>query len=217
MEKKTIFIAEDHTILREGLCSLLAKEKDLEIIGEAADGREAIKNIEKLTPDLVLLDLSMPKMNGISVIKDIKSRFPKTRILILTVHKSEEYILETFDSGADGYCIKYATHEELLIAIRKVLSGKTYISPEISETVLEGYIEGRKTLKKDTTFDTLTQREKEILKLIGEGNTNKEIAKFLCISVKTADKHRANLMKKLNIHNAAKLTAYAIQKGLVTK
>ncbi len=215
-EKTKIIIAEDHTILREGLCHLLETQEEYEIVGQAADGKEAIKQVENKQPDLILLDISMPRMNGISVIKDIKARYPDTRIMVLTVHKSEEYILETFQSGADGYCLKYANHKELLLGIRNIMSGKRFISPEISDKVLEGYLEGKKTLKPESTWHTLTQREKEILKLVGEGYTNKEIANYLCISVKTVDKHRANLMKKLDIHNASALTAYAIEKGLVT-
>lgn len=215
MAKKRVVIAEDHTILREGLSAML-DTPELEVVAEADDGLAAIRAVEKYEPDLLLLDLSMPKMNGIAAIKDLKSRFPKTRILVLTVHKSETYILEAFQSGADGYCLKYATYDELQIAIANVLAGKPYLSPEISEKVLEGYLEGRRTLKTNTTWDNLTQREKEILKLVGEGYTNKEISDYLCISVKTVDKHRANLMKKLDIHNAASLTAYAIEKGLVT-
>jgi DNA-binding NarL/FixJ family response regulator len=215
MKKKTVVIAEDHTILREGLSTLL-EANDLDVVAEAEDGLMAIRKVEQHQPDLLLLDLSMPKMNGIAAIKDIKSRFPDTRILVLTVHKSEEYILETFRSGADGYCLKYANYDELQTAIQNVLTGKTYLSPDISEKVLEGYLEGRRELKNQSAWESLTQREKEILKLIGEGYTNNEIADYLCISVKTVDKHRANLMKKLDIHNAAKLTAFAIEKGLVS-
>lgn len=215
-EKYRVVVAEDHTILREGLATLLDTLDEIEVVGQAEDGLKAIRCVEKHTPDLLLLDLSMPKMNGIAAIKDIKSRFPETKILVLTVHRSESYILETFQSGADGYCLKYANYDELQLAIRHVLSGKPYLSPEISEKVLEGYLEGRKTLKENTSWDSLTQREKEILKLVGEGYTNKQIAELLFISVKTVDKHRANLMKKLDIHNAANLTAYAIDKGLVT-
>jgi len=216
-KKFRVVVAEDHTILREGLVTLLDSLNEIEVVGQAEDGLKAIRAVEKHTPDLLMIDLSMPKMNGIAAIKDIKGRYPETKILVLTVHKSESYILETFQAGADGYCLKYANYDELQMAIRHVLSGKPYLSPDVSEKVLEGYLEGRKTLKENSTWDNLTQREKEILKLVGEGHTNKEIADFLFISVKTVDKHRANLMKKLDIHNAAKLTAYAIERGLVTR
>jgi DNA-binding NarL/FixJ family response regulator len=216
-EKKKIVLAEDHKILREGLKSLLRGEDALEVIGEAEDGFQAIRCVEEYGPDLLLLDLSMPRMDGISAIKEIKSRFPETRVLALTIHESDDYILETFKSGADGYCLKEADRSELLSAIRTVLSGKRYISPGISDRVLEGYLEGRKTLKSTSSWDSLTEREKEIIKLIGEGYKNKEIADYLCISVKTVEKHRSNLMRKLDIHTASALATLAVEKGLVTK
>lgn len=218
MEEKTnIVIAEDHTILREGLRSLLSLSDNFEVVGEAEDGLGAVRSVVSCKPHLVLLDLSMPKMEGIAVIREIKRQCPQTKILALTVHKSEDYILEAFRSGVDGYCVKDATHDELLLAIKSVLSGKPYVHPGIAGKVLEGYIEGRKTLKSESSWEMLTQREREVLKLIGEGYKNKEIADYLCISVKTVEKHRANLMNKLDIHNASALTAYAIEKGLVTK
>jgi len=217
VEKKKIVIAEDQKILREGLKSLLSSSDDFEVVGEAEDGLNAVRCVEKFTPELLLLDLSMPKMSGISAIKEIKSQFTETKILVLTVHESEEYILEVFKSGADGYCLKDASHSELLMAIKSVLSGKRYISPGISGKVLEGYLDDRETLKSSSSWDSLTQREREILKLVGEGYKNKEIADYLCISAKTVEKHRSNIMGKLDLHTASALTAYAIKKGLVTK
>jgi len=215
--KYRIVIAEDHTILREGLRALLASSPDLEIVGEAEDGREAIRYVEKLKPHLILTDLSMPRMNGMDAIREIKRRSPETKILVLTVHKTEEYILATLKAGADGYLLKESTRAELLMAVKHVLSGKHYISPGISDKVLEGYLDGRRTLKTRTVWETLTQREREILKLIAEGYKNKRIADDLCISVKTVEKHRANLMEKLDLHNVQALTAYAIEKGLVSR
>jgi DNA-binding NarL/FixJ family response regulator len=215
--KYRIVIAEDHTILREGLRSLLTSGSEFEVVGEAEDGREAIRCVEKLKPDLILTDLSMPRMNGMEAIREIKKRSPETKILVLTVHKTEEYILATVRAGADGYLLKDSTHAELLMAVKHVLSGKRYISPGISDKVLDGYLEGRKTLKTRTSWETLTQREREILKLIAEGYRNKEIAEELCISVKTVEKHRSNLMEKLNLHNIQALTAFAIEKGLVSR
>ncbi len=214
---KRIVLAEDHRLLREGLKALLLTEKNLQVVDEAENGLEAVKCVEKHNPDLILLDLSMPKVSGISVIKELKSRFPKVKILALTIHESDQYVLEAFESGADGYCLKDASRDELLLAIESVLSGKIYISPGISENVMEGYLEGKKTLKGSTAWDNITQREKDVLKLIGEGHRNKEIATVLNISVKTVEKHRANIMKKLDLHNVSALTAYAIEKKLVTK
>jgi DNA-binding NarL/FixJ family response regulator len=214
--KYRIVIAEDHTILREGLRSLLTSGSEFEVVGEAEDGREAIRCVEKLKPDLILTDLSMPRMNGMEAIREIKKRSPETKILVLTVHKTEEYILATVRAGADGYLLKDSTHAELLMAVKHVLSGKRYISPGISDKVLDGYLDGRRTLKTRTSWETLTQREREILKLIAEGYKNKEIADDLCISVKTVEKHRSNLMEKLNLHNVQALTAFAIERGLVS-
>jgi DNA-binding NarL/FixJ family response regulator len=216
-QKVRIVIAEDHTILREGLKSLLSSNPDFEIIGEAEDGREAIRCVEKFKPDLILMDLSMPRMNGMDAIKEIKKRFSETKILVLTVHKTEEYILATLKSGADGYILKDSTHAELVLAVKNVSSGKHYISPGISEKVIEGYLEGKKTLKRKSSWETLTQREREILKLIAEGYKNKEIGDYLCISPKTVEKHRANLMEKLDLHNVQALTTFAIEKGLVSR
>ena len=216
-EKKRVVIAEDHKILRQGLRSLLSTSEDLEVVGEAGDGMSAIRIIKEVDPDLVLLDLNMPKMDGIAVIKEIKQRSPETKILALTMHRKEDYVLEVFNSGGDGYCLKSSGHEDLMMAIQAVLAGKRYISPEISGLVLEGYLESRKTIKKKSSFETLTQREKEVLKLVGEGYQNKEIADYLCISAKTVEKHRANIMQKLDLHTASALTAYAIEKGLVVK
>ena len=215
-QKKRIVIAEDHTILREGLKALLASDPDLDVVGEAADGREAIRRAGELTPDLLLLDLSMPRMNGIEAIGEIKEQSPATRVLVLTVHKTEEYVLASLEAGADGYVIKDATREELLLAIRNVLNGKRYLSPDISGTVIEGYLQGKKTQKPFQQCGTLTSREREVLKLIAEGYKNREIADFLCISQKTVEKHRDNIMKKLDRHSSSALTAYALERGIVT-
>ena len=212
-----VVIAEDHTILREGLRALLSAESDLEVVGEAEDGRQAIRRVEELGPDLILTDLSMPKMNGVEAIREIKKHAPETKVLALTVHKAEEFILEVLQAGADGYILKDASSEELMMAIKSVLGGKRYLSPSVSQMVIEGYLEGRKSIASSSPWDTLTKREREILKLIAEGHKNKEIADYLYISVKTVEKHRANLMKKLDLHSAAALTAYAMERGLVTR
>jgi len=216
-KKNRIVIVEDHKILREGLCSLLAAGGDIDVVGEAGDGMAAIRTIRNTMPDLVLLDINMPKMDGIAVIREIKQHSPEVRILALTMYRNEDYILEVFNSGGDGYCLKSSGKEDLMTAIDTVLSGKPYVSPEISGLVLQGYLESRKKSRMVSSLETLTQREKEVLKLVGEGFQNKEIADYLCISTKTVEKHRANIMQKLDLHSASELTAYAIEKGLVVK
>jgi len=212
-----IVLADDHTILREGLRALLSADPDFEIIGEAGDGREAVRCVEKLGPDLLLMDLSMPRMSGMDAISEIKKRYPETKIIALTVHKTEEYLLSTLQAGVDGYVLKDATHDELVMAIHNVMAGKRYLSPGISEKIIEGYLEGKEDSLSVSSWQKLSQREREVLKLIAEGYKNKEIAEDLCISLKTVEKHRANLMKKLDLHNAAVLTVYAVEKGLVSR
>ncbi len=216
--KQRIFIVEDHTLLRSGLCALLSQDPEIEIVGEADNGRDAIRAIGTLSPDLVLMDLTMPGMNGIEAIVDIKRRNPGTRVLVLTIHKTEEYIHESLRAGADGYILKDATHDELRVGIRSVLNGKTYLSPDISGKVINGYLgTGKATTESSSAgnWGTLTHREREVLKLVAEGHTNKYIADYLCLSIKTVEKHRSNLMKKLDLHNASTLTSYAIERGLV--
>jgi DNA-binding NarL/FixJ family response regulator len=218
MEKNLrIVLAEDHTILREGLRALLSADPAFKIVGEAQDGRDAVRCVEKLSPDLMLMDLSMPRMSGMDAIREIKKRFPETKVIALTVHKTEEYLLTTLQAGVDGYVLKDATHKELVMAINNVMEGKPYLSPGVSEKVIEGYLEGKESSQAVSSWDTLSQREREVLKLIAEGFKNKEIAEELCISFKTVEKHRANLMKKLDLHNAAALTVYAVEKGLVSR
>lgn len=216
-EPYRIIIAEDHTILREGLRALLSLKPEYEVVGEAEDGRDAIRCVSEERPDLVLMDLSMPKMNGLEAIKEIKKVSSETRIIVLTVHKTEEYIFASLRAGADGYVLKDATHAELEMAIANVLKGKRFLSPGISEKVIGGYLEGKTGVESRSAWDTLTQREREILKLIAEGNKNKDIADYLCISLKTVEKHRTNLMKKLDLHNVASLTAFAMEKGLINQ
>ena len=213
-----IVLAEDHTILREGVRALLSAEPDLEIVGEAENGQDALRLANQLAPDMVLMDLTMPRSNGTEAIAAIKRRNPDTRIIALTVHKTEEYIRAALDAGASGYVLKDDSHQDLLHAIRNVLRGRVYLSPGITDRVVTGYLDqrsGQPDAEAPRSWDLLTAREREIIKLIAEGNKNRTIAEYLSVSTKTVEKHRSNLMQKLNLHNASALTAYAFENGLV--
>ena len=215
MTKHRLIVAEDHVVMREGLCSMLESTGLYEIVGQAKNGLEAIRQAEKEVPDLMLLDISMPKLNGLSVIHDLKSKYPKIKFIVLTVHDTEEYLREIFGAGANGYCLKKGDFSELLTAIDTVLHGQPYVSPHITQPLLDNFMRSSKTQKLAAAGRALTQREKEILKLVGEGYKNKQIAELLFISVKTVEKHRSNLMAKLDLHNSVALTTYAIRQGLV--
>jgi DNA-binding NarL/FixJ family response regulator len=210
-----ILIAEDHALVREGLKVLLSQDPQFEIVGEAEDGRDAVRAIGELKPQVVLMDLTMPGMNGMEAIVDIKRRYPEVRVLVLTLHKTEEFVLASLRAGADGYILKEATPGELRLAVRTVASGKTYLSQDVLGKVAGDSQSRGKALPTNGVWDTLTQREREVLKLVAEGKSNKAIAEYLFLSAKTVEKHRAKLMVKLGMRNAAALTTYAIQRGLV--
>ncbi len=210
-----VVIAEDHAILRAGLCAMLATEPDFQVIGEASSGRDAIRLVGKLNPDLLLLDLSMPNSNGTEAINTIKKRYPDTKIVVLTVHKAEEYIRAALEAGADGYVLKDDDQAELFTALRNILDGKPYLSPSICDKIVSGYLGGSSEKASTHTWSALTQREREVMKLIAEGHRNKGVAEYLSISPKTVEKHRSNLMKKLNLHSASAITAFAIENGLI--
>lgn len=216
-----IVLAEDHRILRDGLRAIFVNEPDLELAGEATDGREAINQARELLPDLMILDLSMPRMDGLSALKEIKRVAPKTRVLVMTVHRTEEYVFRAIEDGADGYLLKDASATELLLAVRSVLAGERYLSAAVATQVVSAYLK-RKSPQGDSSrprsvMETLSTREREVLKLVAEGYRSREIGEFLYISEKTVDKHRSNMMRKLGVHSAAALTAFAIEKGLVTR
>lgn len=216
-QRYRLVIAEDHTILREGLKALLSSRPDLEVVGEAADGREAVRWAQELTPDLMMLDLSMPRSNGLEALKEIKRISPHTKVLVLTVHKTEDYVFTALQAGADGYVLKDSSASELMLAVRSVLNGERYLGPAIASTVVSGYLGTKDATALRPAFDELSTREREVLKLIAEGYRTKDIAEYLCISPKTVEKHRANLMDRLKLHTVSALTTYAIEKGLVTK
>jgi DNA-binding NarL/FixJ family response regulator len=214
--RRRLLIADDHAIMREGLRALLETDETLQVVGTVENGREAVSAVREHRPDLVLMDLSMPHMDGLSAIRELTLRSLPTRVLVLTMHRTEEHIRAALQAGAGGYVLKDASRSELLAAIRTVLSGKTYISPAVADRIVTCYLEnggGSRAVR--SLSDTLTAREKQVLKLIAEGRRNREIAEALFLSVKTVEKHRANLMGKLDLHNTAALTAFAIANKMV--
>jgi two-component system response regulator NreC len=216
-----IVLVEDHRILREGLRAIFASEPDLVLVGEATDGLEGIQHAKELQPDLLILDLSMPRMDGLAALKEIKRVAPKTRVLIMTAHRNEEYIFRAIDNGADGYLLKDASAAEMLLAVRSVLAGERYLSAAVATQVVAAFLNRKGGTERPagtrSVLDTVSEREREVLKLVAEGYRSREIGELLCISEKTVEKHRANLMRKLGVNSASALTAFAIEKGLVTR
>ncbi len=212
MDKKfTILIVEDHTLLRHGLVDMILSDPTLEVIGEVDNGRDAIQQAKILMPDLILMDLNLPIMNGTEALSEIKRANPNMKVMVLTVHKADEYIRDTLKSGADGYMLKNATRDEFMLAVHTVLDGGNYLSEEIAANFNDISVNDSVA-----DWEKLSNREREVLKLVAEGYTNKQIANFMSISIKTVEKHRSNLMSKLSLHNSAALTAYAIENKLVT-
>lgn len=214
MEKIRVLVVDDHTILREGLRSLLESENDFDVVAEADNGHKAVEYVRKYKPDVVLMDIAMPLLNGINATEQIRRERRCTQVLILSQHESEEYIRRALAAGASGFLLKDTNSTELINAIRAVHQGESILSPAVTRLVIEDYLRWGDIQPKETR-DGLTPRESEVLQLIAEGNTNKQIAKILCISIKTVQAHRSNLMKKLDLHDKAELVKYAIQKKII--
>lgn len=215
-KRTRILVADDHTIVRQGLRAILEGEPDIEVVGEAADGREAVKKAVSLAPDVVIMDVSMPKMNGLEATARIVKGNPAIKVVALTMHNSEEYVFSLLKAGAKGYLLKESVSSDLVEAIHAVEGGGTYLHPSISSRVVEVYLKGPQAKARSGKVDVLTPREREILQLIAEGHTNKEIAGMLVLSVKTIENHRTRIMDKLEIHNVAGLTRYAIDRGIAS-
>ena len=211
-----VLLAEDHTIVRKGIRSLLDGEADIEVVGEADNGREAIAGVEALQPDIVLMDHTMPILNGLEATRQIVKRFPAVKVLILTMHTNEEYIFEFLQAGASGYLVKQTAPTELVTAIHAVYRGDSFLSPSISKTVISGFVRQSEALGGEDGYDLLTDREHEILQLITEGYSTKEVAEQLHISAKTVATHKVHIMEKLNIHSMTELVKYAIRKGVIS-
>ncbi len=223
MGKIRILLADDHELVRSGLAKLLETYKDLVVVGEAGDGLEAVEKTKKLNPDVLVIDLSMPKLSGIEATKIVRKECPTVAVVVLTMHQNEEYVYQIFKSGAGGYILKEAGKDELAAAIHTVARGEKYFSSRISEIMVSGFL--RKSAGRDERTPSelddagfpLTKREKEVLSLIAQGLNNQEISEKLFISPRTADTHRTNIMQKLDIHDAANLVKFAIEHGFSVK
>jgi DNA-binding NarL/FixJ family response regulator len=209
-----IIIADDHAMLRHGLSKSFQNEKDMEVIAQAKDGRTTVELVKELSPNIVIMDIGMPDLNGIEATRQIIKENPKVKIIALSMHSSKNFIIEMFKAGASGYLLKDCEFDELINAIRLVMNNKTYISPAISDVVVDNYMRQPGANAKESAYSILSQREREILQLLTEGKATKQIAKRLHISPKTVEVHRLNLMGKLKIDSIAQLTKYAIQEGL---
>jgi DNA-binding NarL/FixJ family response regulator len=210
-----VIIADDHHLVRQGIRSLLAQADDILVVGEASDGYEAIKLIEELKPDVVLLDIGMPRMGGIQTIEQLKLSKIQTHLVMLSMHTDSQLVRQALRAGANGYILKSSLFEELLLAVRAAAQGNTYLSPEVSQVAVDALRAGSDTSDTSTAFDKLTSREREVLKLLTEGLSNKDIADLLMLSTRTVEKHRANLMLKLDVHDVAGLTRVALKHGLI--
>lgn len=213
--KIKVLIADDHPIVRSGICSLLESQTDLEVVGEAESGREAISMARELMPDVVVMDIAMPDVNGLEATRQIKKHSPHINILALTVYDNEEYFFQMLSAGASGYLPKKAATEELVQAIRAVHQGAAFLYPTVAKKLIGEYLRRVDSGEELASYDGLTPREKEVLKLIAEGFTNQEIANQLYLSKKTIETHKENIMNKLNMHNRVELVKYAIRKGLI--
>ena len=216
MQKIRVLLADDHTVVRQGLRVLLEAEMDITVVGEASSGREAVQMTKKLLPDVVIMDIAMPSLNGVEATRQITKEVPTAKLLILSSYNDDEYVHQVTGAGATGYLLKQTAATDLIKAVRETRNGNAYFSPAISKRLMERYREAVLSgapVRKQT--DLLTSREAEVLQLIAEGRANKQIAAELCISIKTVEKHRQQVMNKLNIHDIAGLTRYAISKGVI--
>jgi DNA-binding NarL/FixJ family response regulator len=218
MPKIKVLVVDDHTIVRHGIYALLGLMSDIELVGEAVNGREALEKVRKLMPDIVLMDIAMPLMDGLEATRRISKEFPRTKVIALTQYDDREFVFPVIEAGARGFISKTAASSELASAIRSVYRGDSYLSPSVARVFVEGYQQGIAVdaLREQDPYRQLTNREREILKLLAEGHTTQEIANMLVLSPKTVDRHKTNLMAKLAIHSRAELIKYALRKGIIT-
>jgi NarL family two-component system response regulator LiaR len=216
MQKIRVLVVDDHTVVRDGICALLALAGDIEVVGEAANGSEALKMVKELTPDVVLMDIAMPIMGGLEATRRISKEFPKTKILVLTQHDDKEYVFPVIESGASGFISKAGASSDLTQGIRSVYRGDSFLAPSVAKLLVQDYQRNTGERTKQDPYHQLTERERDILKLLAEGHSTQEIADMLVITPKTVEGHKTNLMAKLGIHNRIDLVKYALRKGIIT-
>jgi len=209
-----VLVADDHVVMREGICLLLEAEPDIEVVGQASDGLEAYEKARELKPDVVLMDITMPRMSGLAATRQLRATLPETQVLVLTMHEGDEFFFRVLQAGASGYVLKGASSDELLSGIRAVYQGGVYLYPTMARKLMSDYLS--RLSSEQEGYDELTSREREVLTLIAEGLTTREIAERLVISANTVQTHRQNVMDKLDLHNRSELIKYAIRKGLIT-
>ena len=214
MAKIKVLVADDHAIVREGLKQLINSQQDIEIVGEAGDGMEALEKIRALRPNVVLLDIAMPRLNGLEAISLIKEALPSVQIVVLSMHTKENYVHQALASGALGYVLKASPGPEVLGAIKAVHQGEYFLSSKIKAEVIGAYLKSRKRQPEIRGYDTLSERERRVFRLVVEGNTNKQIGDLLCVSPKTVEKHRSNVMKKLGKTDFLGMVKYAVKLGI---
>lgn len=214
--KIRILLVDDHAVVRKGLRFLLERQAQMEVVGEAGEGREAIRLAEELEPDVVVMDIAMPQLNGIEACAQIVKRNPRVRVIMLSVHSDETYLLRALSAGAKGYLLKDSAEDDLIRAVEVVAQGRPFFSPAIAETLLEDYMRYLQQRGLQDSYDLLTDREKQILQLLAEGKTNKEVAALLNLSLYTVETHRTHIMQKLNLHNTAEIVLYAVRKKIIT-
>jgi two-component system response regulator NreC len=211
-----IVLADDHHVLRAGLKSLLERQRDFTVVGEASDGRELLRLVEELTPDVVITDISMPRLNGTEATSQIAAKYPATRVIVLSMHSDEAYVLRALKAGARGYLVKESAEADLMTAVRTVHAGKAFFSPSVSALLVEDYVRQMRDRGVEDSYELLSPREREVLQLIAEGQSNKEIAQSLAVSVYTVETHRGNILQKLNLHSVPELILYAVRKGVIS-
>jgi DNA-binding NarL/FixJ family response regulator len=216
MQQIRILLADDHRVMRSGLKLLLEREPDLRVVGEASDGRETVAMAETENPDVVVMDIAMPAMNGIEATRQIVGHNPETAVAILSMHSDESYVIRSLKAGAKAYLLKDSAEADLIAAIRAITDGKSFFSPAISRLLKEEYMRELQDRGAEDTYDLLTTREREILQLIAEGRTNKEIANLLNLSLYTVETHRTHILQKLNLHSVPELILYAVRKGIIS-